>query len=109
MNPVDLRRLQAEHESHLDSYTIGKTAKDEDISILKVSFSYNGPGTPASAHRNQAQEMIDTLKDVQDFLPPFRAVFSPHDNPNLFTDWEVKSQMLRAAGAGKCTSISPPR
>ena len=50
----------------------------------------------------QTQEVIDTLKDVQQWLPPFRAVFSPHDNPNMFTDWEVKSMMVRAAGAGKC-------
>ncbi|KAF7973136.1 hypothetical protein HWV62_16184 [Athelia sp. TMB] len=105
MEPHDLRRLQAAHEGHMDSYTIGKDNAADPVSVLKVSFSYTG-SEKDKAHRGQALEMIGTLKDVQQWLPPFRAVFSPHDNPNLFTDWEVRSMMVRAAGAGKYVDIS---
>jgi hypothetical protein len=47
-------------------------------------------------------EIVELLEDVQDFIPPFRAVFSPHDNPNLFTDFELMSMARRAAREKKC-------
>lgn len=106
IDPVDLKLMQSQHESHLDSYTIGKDRIADPLSLLKVSFSYHGEGTSDKAHRSQAWEMIDTLKEVQEFIPPFRAVFSPHDNPNLFTDWEVRTQMVKAAAVRKCASFA---
>ncbi|KZP10784.1 glycosyltransferase family 90 protein [Athelia psychrophila] len=107
MHPADLARLQSDHEAHVDSYTIGKDRASDPIGVLKMVLSYSGPGTQEDAHLEQAQDMIDSLADVQHFVPPFRATFSPHDNPNLFSDWEVKTDMLRAAAAGECASFFP--
>lgn len=45
---------------------------------------------------------MEPLEDVEEFIPPFRAVFSPHDNPNLHTDIELKKQALKHAAAGTC-------
>ncbi|KZP13270.1 glycosyltransferase family 90 protein [Athelia psychrophila] len=108
MHPADLARLQSDHEAHVDSYTIGKDRASDPIGVLKMVLSYSGPGTQEDAHLEQAQDMIDSLADVQHFVPPFRATFSPHDNPNLFSDWEVKTDMLRAAAAGEYIDLSHP-
>ncbi|KAG6858802.1 hypothetical protein C0991_001924, partial [Blastosporella zonata] len=51
---------------------------------------------------------MDILSDVEDSIPPFRAVFSPHDNPNLHTDWELKDQALKHAAAGTFLDLSNP-
>lgn len=101
MDPVDLRRLQAQRESHRDSYTIGKAGSDT-IGLVATSLAPEGPDSPRKHHLGQAEEIMGILKEVSDYIPPFRAVFSPHDNPYLFTDWELKTQMLEAAAAGTC-------
>jgi hypothetical protein len=31
-------------------------------------------------------QLIELLREVEAELPPFRAVFSPHDNPNVGLD-----------------------
>ena len=103
MSPIDLRRLQTERESHQDSYTIGKSARDAGMAIVALQLApADAPNSPRRAHISQAKEIMDVLKEVQDWIPPFRAVFNPHDNPNLFTDWELKKQYLDAAKAKTC-------
>lgn len=88
-----------------DSYVIGKNNPGDPIALLKMNLTYEG--NMEWAHYDQAWDFVDMLEQVQDFIPPFRAVFSPHDNPNLHTDWESKTLMVRAAAAGMCTSCSP--
>ncbi|KAF7980093.1 hypothetical protein HWV62_39904 [Athelia sp. TMB] len=120
MDPQEMRMLQAEHESLVDSYTIGKDHKSDPVSVLKVcpalvlplsrltsqtSFSDGASANALQMFGDQAEEMISTLKPVQQHIPPFRAVFSPHDNPNLLTDWEVKNLLIEAAEAG--THVDP--
>lgn len=110
VSPHDLRRMQLEHESHKDSYTIGKNADiyayEDDVRLLGVSFGDDVPNERAHSQVGQAREIMDTLKDVSQWIPPFRAVFSPHDNPNLFTDWEIKDKMLQAVATGTCMYFS---
>jgi len=107
MDPVDLNRLQAEHESHKESYTIGKT-EDSEITLVASALAEPGPGSPRRAHLSQAKEIMGLLTDVQKSIPPFRAVFSPHDTPNMPTDWELKAQALQAAAAGTYIDIKQP-
>lgn len=38
MDPVDLNRLQLQHEGHIDSFTLGKN-EGESIKLLNVSVS----------------------------------------------------------------------
>jgi len=108
MDPVDLNKLQAEYESHRDSYTLGKT-EDSEITVVATALPPPGPGSPTASHLSQAGVIVALLKDVEKFIPPFRAVFSPHDNPNQPTDWELKTQALKAAAAGTCPYRSPFR
>jgi hypothetical protein len=101
INPVDLQRLREERESHEDTYTVGKTENDPHIKLLKVSFSF--PITWENRHHlGGAEDFIALLGDLQEHLPPFRAVFSPHDSPTLFTDHKIKGVALEAAAQGSC-------
>lgn len=53
-----------------------------------------------------AGQLITLLQEVESHIPAFRAIFWPHDNPALLTDWELKQSALDAAKAGKCSSDS---
>jgi hypothetical protein len=44
--------------------------------------------------------LLDILKDVEHQLPPFRAVFSPHDNPVMFWDYDKKAALLTVSSSG---------
>ncbi|KAG6918814.1 hypothetical protein DXG01_011566 [Tephrocybe rancida] len=105
MNPVDLQRMQSDWEGHSDSYTVGKTASSR-IALVNSSL----PGNSKVEHELSlgAYDIMEILQDVEDAIPPFRAVFSPHDNPNLPTDWELKDQALKHAAAGTFLDINDP-
>ncbi|KAJ7815225.1 hypothetical protein B0H14DRAFT_3450490 [Mycena olivaceomarginata] len=47
-------------------------------------------------------QIIDMLREVEEELPPFRAVFSPHGNPNLVPDHELRDMAQEAANKGTC-------
>ncbi|KAF8066953.1 hypothetical protein FPV67DRAFT_1768934 [Lyophyllum atratum] len=105
MDPKDLQEIEREWEGHFDSWTIGKTA-ESDIRLVNSSLPKRekGPFDLTSG----ATHVIDLLKDVEEFIPPFRAVFSPHDNPNLHTDFELKTEALKHAAAGTFLDINNP-
>ncbi|KAG5645977.1 hypothetical protein DXG03_004769 [Asterophora parasitica] len=105
MDPKDLQAIETEWEAHPDSYTIGKTA-DGPIELVNSSL----PGNAKVQHdlAGGAYEIMDLLEDVTQFLPAFRAIFSPHDNPNLPTDFELKQQALKHAAAGTFLDINDP-
>jgi hypothetical protein len=44
---------------------------------------------------------MDLMKGVQDELPLFRAVFSPHDNPNVFVTHDMRKKLVEAGQQGK--------
>ncbi|KAJ4478638.1 glycosyl transferase family 90-domain-containing protein [Lentinula edodes] len=92
LKPSYLLELQAERESKLDTYTIGKNA-DGKLDILKTSSQRGSYAQLISI----ATKVLDVLRDVEDELPSFRATFTPHDVPNLMTDYVVKSKLLEAA------------
>lgn len=103
MNPINLQRLQHQQESHKDTYTVGKSETDPRIRLLNVSFSF--PITQENRHLlGGAEDFIDLVGDLQEHIPPFRAVFSPHDSPTLFTDYHIKTAALEAAARGSCRS-----
>lgn len=100
MDPVDLNRLQLQHEGHIDSFTLGKN-EGESIKLLNVSVSDPSHWEDKNLLRG-AEDILDLLQDVQHHLPPFRAVVSPHDNPTLFSDFDSKSLALKAASKHSC-------
>ena len=104
MDPNDLQKIQREWESHVDSFTVGKDSFEDPISLK--NYTLTGSDETKEVHAKGAYEIINLLQDVWQAIPAFRAVVSPHDNPNLHTDFELKQQALRAAATGKCESLS---
>ena len=100
VNPKDLQNIQRDWEGHADTYTIGKDDMEDTITLL----NYTLPGNDRIRYdlAGGAFQVMELLEDVEKFIPPFRAVFSPHDNPNLLTDWELKQMALQAARRGEC-------
>lgn len=92
LDPVDLQTAQAELEQKRWSFTIGKEM-GKPIDFIHKIF----PESRWEELDTRAKEMVDLLKDVEHLLPPFRAVFSPWDNPSLFSDYQVKAAALEAS------------
>ncbi|KAJ6480242.1 glycosyl transferase family 90-domain-containing protein [Mycena sanguinolenta] len=124
--PRVLQEAQRKWEAHADSYTIG--IDDDADSDVESEFD-EGSGdqqrnrrlamlnfTLPSDERVRRElaaggfQIIDMLRDVEEELPPFRAVFSPHDNPNLVLDHELREMALEAAKKGiYIDPAHPPR
>ncbi|KAJ4474319.1 glycosyl transferase family 90-domain-containing protein [Lentinula aciculospora] len=91
LEPSYLLGLQAEREFKKDTYTIGRNA-DGKLDVVKTSFN-----SAYDQLLSTANKVLDILRDIEDELPSFRATFTPHDGPNLMTDFVVKSTLLEAA------------
>lgn len=100
IDPKDLQVIQREWEAHSDTFTVGKDAMKESIGLKNFSNPQNDGGPNGLA--KGAYQIAELLKEVEGSIPPFRAVFSPHDSPNLSTDFELKQQALKAAEEGTC-------
>ncbi|KAK0449629.1 glycosyl transferase family 90-domain-containing protein [Desarmillaria tabescens] len=104
VSPVDLIRIVSEWEGHDDTFTLGK---EEGHRIRLVNYTIRDPST--HDHILSGTRMLsELLEDVDDFLPPFRAVFHPHDNPEHVTDWELREKMLEHARAGTYIDVDNP-
>lgn len=96
-DPVEMRRLQLEQEAKPDSITIGK-GENAPITILNETLR--------SSHlRRVLKDILPLLKPIEEHIPPFRAVISPHDNPSRLFDYDLKQAALRAAKSNKCESM----
>lgn len=105
MDPKDLQNIETEWEGEADTYTIGKVA---DGPIKLVNYTLPGQEEARFDLAGGAFQIMELLEDVEEFIPPFRAIFSPHDNPNLHTDFELKTEALKHAAAGTCTCCVHP-
>ncbi|KAG1814630.1 glycosyl transferase family 90-domain-containing protein, partial [Suillus subaureus] len=99
IDPTRLKAIQLAHESHVHSYTLAKSTPSGPLHIGNESL-------PADEDARQrllvgANQLIELLKGVQDELPLFRAVFSPHDNPNVFVTHETRQKVVEAGKKGK--------
>jgi hypothetical protein len=99
LRPAQLRQIQLEREGEPDTFTVGKIGRHR-LGIVNMTLIDN----MMQMHLKAAYEMIDVLKPVEQLLPPFRAIFSPHDNPSLVLSWELKQEALQAIKEGRCKS-----
>ncbi|KAG6890054.1 hypothetical protein C0995_012512 [Termitomyces sp. Mi166 len=105
-HPRDLQELRKEQEFHTDTFTLGLNGTDQ-LDILRVSFASSTNNWNPDDLLGGARSIIEILRDVEQDLPPFRAVVSPHDSPTLFSDYEVKKMALDAASSNThCGKIS---
>jgi hypothetical protein len=105
MDPVDLNKLLAEREISGDTFILSKTG-DSNITVVASVFPENDPDIPEAFHITLAKSIAHKMNKISRFIPPFRAMYSIYDNPNLTTDWELKAQALQAAAARTCIYIA---
>ena len=98
IEPHELVRLRDELETRADSYTLGKI---NGTKIGVVNHALNNEHLIKNS-----EPVVRLLGYIDEFLPPFRAVFSPHDSPGRLSDYGVKSAALRAAHNSSCMSSS---
>ncbi|KAJ7596234.1 glycosyl transferase family 90-domain-containing protein [Mycena floridula] len=101
--PSELLRIRAELETQPghDSYTLGKSTATEPVAILNTSL-------PAEQYKQLiygSTLILELLHEVDEFLPAFRAVFSPHDGPNRLSHYDIE-KASRDAAMGR-TYIDP--
>ncbi|KAG2036385.1 glycosyl transferase family 90-domain-containing protein [Suillus americanus] len=99
IEPTRLQAIQLAHESHVHSYTLAKSTPSGPLHIGNESL-------PADENARQgllvgANQLLELMKGIQDELPLFRAVFSPHDNPNIFVTHETRRKVIEAGQKGK--------
>ena len=100
ISPEDLIKIQEEQEEETDSYTLSRN-ETHDTDLARVAFSTPDRWRERALLRGM-DEIIDLLQPVEHLLPTFRAVFSPHDNPSLLSDYRVKKFLVDAAANGTC-------
>ncbi|KAJ7840828.1 hypothetical protein B0H14DRAFT_3869377 [Mycena olivaceomarginata] len=136
MRGGELRAVQRAWEAHVDSYTLGKDMgdgrdaygevyADEESESLDTDTDADGDGARKDRLRmlnftlpadpavrlelaTGGFQLIELLSEVEAELPPFRAVFSPHDNPNVGLDYELRQQALEAARKGTYVDTTHP-
>lgn len=91
-----MRKLEYAYEAHMDSYTLGKLSKHK-IGIVNISMAEDR----AQGFMGFARDMIDTLQPVAEWIPSFRAVFSPHDTPERSISWELMRAAKKLVLQGK--------
>lgn len=100
LSPEDLLKIQeTQVENTPDTFTIAVN-ETHGPNLVHTAFS-----TEKWEERNLLRgldEILDLLKPIEHMLPPFRAIFSPHDNPDRLSDYHVKRAFLDVARAGKC-------
>jgi len=101
IQPSDLHHMRDKMESEKDSYTLART-NGTRIDVVNYAFR---DGDHDRLIRN-SRPVLNLFRDIEEFLPPLRAVFSPHDAPTLLSDYGVKSALLSAAQSQTCALSS---
>ena len=97
VNPAALQQVQADCESQAFTFTIGKLPGSSTVDRLNHTLQ----DASRLGHR-RVQDQLDLLKDVQQWLPEFRATFTSHDGPAQFVSWELRNKAVEAAKRGEC-------
>ncbi|KAF8997495.1 glycosyl transferase family 90-domain-containing protein [Cyathus striatus] len=99
LSPHDLLAIQDVQETIADSYVVGKNESGM-LDLLRTTFSEPDSWRERALLRG-FDEIVDLLKPVEEHLPQFRITISPHDNPNILSDYGVRKALLDAAKEGR--------
>ncbi|KAL0957963.1 hypothetical protein HGRIS_000143 [Hohenbuehelia grisea] len=104
ISPADLLDAQVTQENKPDAYTLGKLESGA-VGVVHTASASTDPEKLQRLVRGSS-EIMDLLKPIEHLLPPFRATFSPHDNPNLVSDYHIKQAALEAASQQRHVDLS---
>lgn len=119
IRPADLRRLQAEHESEMGTYTLGNGQGFGPIEVVNTTLA---PDAVDVADK-RSNDQLGVLDPVKQWIPPFRATFTVsipeplvllrvinalqcHDAPILFVGHDLRSEAIDAAAVRECCFLS---
>ncbi|KAK7441565.1 hypothetical protein VKT23_020797 [Stygiomarasmius scandens] len=110
-----------------DRYTIGKANWKTPIHMVNWSLPSAGEdeerewalmeggrwivGMLEGRNAEWAEEKDEEEReDLTQYIPPFRATFSPHDSPSMLTDWSFRQKAVEHAREGRTFNpLSSPR
>ena len=95
IDPHELARTQQELEMHDDVVTIQKTDAHPRLEVVRSTLPQDRQNLQAEINK-----IVALLGEVEQDLPPLRFTVSPLDNPNMFSNWEIKTMALEAAANG---------
>ncbi|KAG6330976.1 hypothetical protein ID866_8112 [Astraeus odoratus] len=95
-DPLDIQQAQRDLEKQNDIISIEKTPSSDKLEVVFTSLRMD-PKPPLRRINN----ILGLIEEVQHELPPMRISFSPHDGPNMLSDWRIKNMTLEAARNGK--------
>ncbi|KAJ6494076.1 glycosyl transferase family 90-domain-containing protein [Mycena vitilis] len=105
VHPAQLQESQRGWEAHVHSYTLGKDREGDGLGMLNATLPEEKAVREDLA--SPGMQIIELMREVEKELPVFRAVFSPHDSPNMVFEHELRQDALAAAKKG--TYIHPNR
>ncbi|KAF9527066.1 glycosyl transferase family 90-domain-containing protein [Crepidotus variabilis] len=103
-SPEDLIKIQKAQEEITDTYTLSKNETHPFVDLARTAFSTPDRWRERNLLRGM-DEVLGLLEPIEHMLPNFRATFSPHDNPNLLSDFAVKQAYLNAAKEKKYVDL----
>lgn len=95
IDPRDLQADELEYEkARSDSFALGKLTQEDPISMLTTTFPKD---KVAHLYQRWVNRHLHLISEVEQFIPPFRAVFTPNDNPHQVKDYHRQTLALEAA------------
>ncbi|EIN13346.1 hypothetical protein PUNSTDRAFT_59402 [Punctularia strigosozonata HHB-11173 SS5] len=106
--PELLQDIQYAWEAAPDTYTLGRYGNWKGAGVTIVNDTLRD--ATFEKQIRGSREITALLKDVQEFIPPFRAVFSTADGPSLLSSWRLREEAKKTVQAGKYLDIAdlPP-
>ena len=99
IDPYELANTQQELEMRDGVLTVQKTDGYPRFDVVRSNLPKDVPHLPA-----RIDKILALVRDIEHELPPMRITFSPYDNPDMVSDWQIKSMALEAAANGTSTS-----
>ncbi|EGN94295.1 glycosyltransferase family 90 protein [Serpula lacrymans var. lacrymans S7.3] len=106
LDPLDLSAILTQLEVDEGVITIGKHHPTDPITVFNTTL----PENRQKLLTEMVSNVLEVVEGVQYDIPPFRAVFSPYDNPSMLSEYTVKAMALEAAAARTFINVSdlPP-
>ncbi|KAG9311520.1 hypothetical protein JVU11DRAFT_7723 [Chiua virens] len=95
IDPAELAHTQEELETQPDTVTVEKTDSLPQFKVVGTTLPPNRQNLISGV-----DNILELVREVELDIPPIRITFSPFDNPNMVSDWQIKSMALKAAANG---------